>query len=323
MEERSGGIPWKDMFLGWAVVSFLCLAPGIIPFLGGIITLFTPIAVLYYLAKFGWGFGLTIFGLAIIFSLFLWPLLGGSPGYYPLIEIILLGPVLFGLLRKGFSITKTVAYATGLLLFVLFALLVLWGIHTAHNPYQAVVSEINQNLEAAAQFYQELKVPEAALEAMQEALDNAKSILGRFWPGLVAASLLVLVWINVCLGDRILRRYGLEGFKFGELSRWSLPENLVWLVILAGALVVLPYPGPRTVGVNLLIFLAPAYFFQGLAIVSFYVKKYRLSRLMRLLLYSLICVQTYMIVIVAVAGLFDVWSDFRRLKRAQDKPEIL
>lgn len=319
MEERNAGIPWKAIFLGSVVVSFFCLAPGIIPLLGGVITLFAPTAILFYLAKLGWSYGLMAMGVAFIFSIVLYPHFAGGSIYYSLIEVFILGPVLFGFLRRKFSITKTVGYATGLLLLFLSVFLILWGIKTGQNPYQAVVSEINQSLDASLDFYEHLNVPKEALETMKEALHDIKSLAARFWPGFAAASLLVLVSINVWLGNRILHRYGIPGFQFGDLSRWSLPETVVWLLILAGGLVVWPYSGPRTVGINLLIFLTPAYFFQGLAIVSFYIKKYGLSRFMRLLLYSLICIQTYIIIMVAVVGLFDIWADFRRLKKAANE----
>lgn len=323
MGERNREIPWKDLFLGFVVFSFFCLSPEIILVLGGAIFFFTPVVSLFYLVKLGWGYGLVILGLTSIFCIFLWPLFTGGSVYYPLIEIFTLGPILFGFLRKGFSATKTVAYATGLLLLLLCTLLIFWSIKTGHNPYQAVVSTIHQELESSLQFYQRLNLSEATLQAMKEALNDMKSVVARFWPGLAAASLLGFVWMNVWLSDRLLCRYGLQGFQFGDLSRWSLPEPLVWLPVSAGGLVVLPYFGPRTVGINLLIFLSLVYFFQGLAIVSFYVKKYGLSRLMRLLLYSLICIQTYMIIIVAMVGLFDVWADFRRLNKAEDKLKTL
>ncbi len=317
--ERNGGIPWKDIFLGSAAVSFFCISPIIIPLLGGVVHLFAPIAVLFYLAKLGWGYGLVIFGLGFVSSIFFSNLFDHSPLHYSFIEIIVLGPVLFALLRRSYSITKTVAYATGLLFLFLSTLLVLWGIKGGQNPYQAMVTEINQRLDASLQFYQQLNIPEEAVQAMKNALHDIKSLVARLWPGFAAASLLVIVWLNVWLADRILKRYGIPSFQFGDLSRWSLPDNLVWLVILAGGLVIIPYSGLQTIGLNLLIFLTPVYFCQGLSILSFYVKKHGLSRLMRILLYSFIFVQTYIMIIVAVIGLFDIWGDLRRLKKAEDK----
>lgn len=317
MEERTGVIPWKDILRGSMVVSFFCLSPGTIPILGSVMGIFTPIATLFYLVKLGWGYGLAVLGIALIFSIFLWPLFGSGSEYF-LVEIFILGPVLFSFLRRGFSITKTVGYATGLLLLLLSAYLILWGIKTGHNPYQAVGSEINQSMASSLRFYEQLNLPETTVGAMRDAFQDIKILVARFWPGFAAASLLVLVWMNVWLGDRILERYGLVNFQFGDLSRWSLPEILVWLVILCAGLALLPYLGPQTAGINLLIFFALAYLFQGLAIVSFYLKKYRFSRFKRILLYSLIWIQTYMIIIVALVGLFDIWADFRKLKRVED-----
>ncbi|HED00334.1 MAG TPA: DUF2232 domain-containing protein [Proteobacteria bacterium] len=317
MEEGTGLIPWKDILRGSMVVSFFCLSPGTIPILGSVIGIFTLIPILFYLVKLGWGYGLAVLGIALIFSIFLWPLFGSGSEYF-LVEMFILGPVLFSFLKRGFSITKTVGYATGLLILLLSAYLILWGIKTGHNPYQAVVSEINQSMESSLRFYEQVNLPETTVGAMRDALQDIRILVARFWPGFAAASLLVLVWMNVWIGNRILERYGSVNFQFGDLSRWSLPEIIVWLVILGAGLALLPYPGLQTAGINILIFFALAYFFQGLAIVSFYLKKYRFSRFKRILLYSLIWIQTYMIIIVALAGLFDIWADFRRLKKAAD-----
>lgn len=317
MEEGTGLIPWKDILRGSMVVSFFCLSPGTIPILGSVIGIFTPIPILFYLVKLGWGYGLAVLGIALIFSIFLWPLFGSGSEYF-LVEMFILGPLLFSFLKRGFSISKTVGYATGLLLLLLSAYLILWGIKTGHNPYQAVVSEINQSMESSLRFYEQVNLPETTVGAMRDALQDIRILVARFWPGFAAASLLVLVWMNVWIGNRILERYGSVNFQFGDLSRWSLPEIIVWLVILGAGLALLPYPGPQTAGINLLIFFALAYLFQGLAIVSFYLKKYRFSRFKRILLYSLIWIQTYMIIIVALVGLFDIWADFRRLKKAAD-----
>jgi uncharacterized protein YybS (DUF2232 family) len=55
------------------------------------------------------------------------------------------------------------------------------------------------------------------------------------------------------------------------------------------------------------------YFFQGIAIVSFYFDKKRLPRFVRVFLYTLIALQQLILLVVIGLGFFDLWVNFRRL----------
>jgi uncharacterized protein YybS (DUF2232 family) len=57
------------------------------------------------------------------------------------------------------------------------------------------------------------------------------------------------------------------------------------------------------------------YFFQGIAIVSFYFKKKRFPKILQGVLYGMIALQQLVLLLVIVAGFFDMWIDFRRIKK--------
>jgi uncharacterized protein YybS (DUF2232 family) len=63
------------------------------------------------------------------------------------------------------------------------------------------------------------------------------------------------------------------------------------------------------------------YFFQGIAIVSFYFEKKRFPKILRGILYGLIALQQLVLLLVIAAGLFDVWIDFRRMKKGTNQDE--
>jgi uncharacterized protein YybS (DUF2232 family) len=66
-------------------------------------------------------------------------------------------------------------------------------------------------------------------------------------------------------------------------------------------------------GINGLLILMTIYFFQGIAIISFYFEKKRFPRLLRIVLYSLIALQQIVLLIVVGLGFFDMWLNFRKL----------
>ena len=60
------------------------------------------------------------------------------------------------------------------------------------------------------------------------------------------------------------------------------------------------------------------YFFQGIAIVSFFFEKKRLPVALRFILYSLIVVQQFLLLLIIGFGFFDMWLNFRKLETQQD-----
>jgi uncharacterized protein YybS (DUF2232 family) len=72
--------------------------------------------------------------------------------------------------------------------------------------------------------------------------------------------------------------------------------------------------------VNILLIAAVGYFVQGLAVVAYFFHKNNVPRFLRSATYILIIFQQMFTVLVAALGLFDLWGDFRRLKKKNLTP---
>jgi uncharacterized protein YybS (DUF2232 family) len=59
------------------------------------------------------------------------------------------------------------------------------------------------------------------------------------------------------------------------------------------------------------------YFFQGIAVVSFYFKKKQFPKALRAILYGLMAMQQLLLLVVVAMGFFDMWFDFRRLRKVE------
>ena len=105
---------------------------------------------------------------------------------------------------------------------------------------------------------------------------------------------------------------------FGRLNQWKAPEHLVWAVIASGILLLVGDSGLSIIGINGLIILMMIYFFQGIAIVSFYLEKKQLPRFLRILLYGLIAMQQLLLLLVIAVGFFDTWIDFRHERKVEN-----
>jgi uncharacterized protein YybS (DUF2232 family) len=84
--------------------------------------------------------------------------------------------------------------------------------------------------------------------------------------------------------------------------------------VASGALLLLPNTLVKIAGLNGLLVLMMIYFFQGIAIVSFYFEKKRFPRILRIFLYSVIGLQQLMLFLVIGLGFFDMWLNFRKFE---------
>jgi uncharacterized protein YybS (DUF2232 family) len=102
------------------------------------------------------------------------------------------------------------------------------------------------------------------------------------------------------------------------MDRWQTPEVMIWGVIGSGFALFL-LPGViQSFAANILIVLMVIYLFQGLSIILFFLNKYHLPSWIRVGVYFLIVIQQFFLLLLALAGLFDQWLDFRKLRRESE-----
>jgi len=142
--------------------------------------------------------------------------------------------------------------------------------------------------------------------------------------GLVAASTGFHMWLLFLVARSISRSFQFRPtLEAGDLTLWTAPEKLVWALVGALAVVTLDYmgfnlPGFAPVARNLLLVLAAIYFFHGLAVAAFYVRRHLHARWLRGLAYAFFFMPPNLmmsVLMVAGVGLFDMWANFRRLPR--------
>jgi uncharacterized protein YybS (DUF2232 family) len=96
---------------------------------------------------------------------------------------------------------------------------------------------------------------------------------------------------------------------------WQLPEKVIWLVIGAGLLAMLPIQIIRPIGINSLVLLSIVYCFQGISIAVFFMNKWNVPILLRSFFYVMIIFQSLGTFILLIVGIADIWFDFRKLKQ--------
>jgi len=301
----------------------LCLAALLVSFVWGrqnpIVYLFTisltPLPVYLVGRRLG---NLAALSLALVVSLVIFSL---KPGlalvgeYLGFGELLLMGFLLSGLESRGYAadwaIIFTVAALTTLSLLVLSVQVYVSGM-TAKGVLSQKTQEITEMITGV------LSGGEASsgLQVLGVPLEKLKHLIQTLLPALVITNTGLVTWLNVALG-RQLQTVLDWGKPEPPLYYWRVPEWLIFLVLAAGFLLLLPVSFVRQVSLNLLVILSLLYFCQGVAVFAVWFQRRRIPRLLRGIGYLCLFLHP-MIILVTIIGLVDLWLDFRRLRQAVD-----
>lgn len=186
-------------------------------------------------------------------------------------------------------------------------------INSLKNYLEFMVSEVVRLQEAAG-------VTSAQTTLLSERGPEIALFLFRIVPALVFVFALVAVVFNLLLSRRFIRIPHVFSGHQWDVAAFRLPDTTVWVVIgatvcfLAGQYL-LDGVWIKYFGVNILIALGAVYFFQGLAVIAFFIRRIRFP-LFRLLIYLgiILFFQTVGFLIVGL-GLVDIWVNFRHRAR--------
>lgn len=140
-------------------------------------------------------------------------------------------------------------------------------------------------------------------------------LLKRLLPGMMVLSGMGQLFVAAVVADWYVTRR--DGFfpGFGPFAFWKIPEKLLYL--LGVALVVrLTLDGtPQVIADNTLLILAFLYAVCGLALIEHILRRLRLPLFIKIIFYlGLLLMQLPGLIVTAVAGLFDSYFDFRKVR---------
>jgi uncharacterized protein YybS (DUF2232 family) len=303
---------------------FLATASTVMLFLGGVtvppfaFALFplVPQPVLSFGIRYGLmrGMGVVVLALAV---LLLWG--GEQLGYVYSIFVLLIG-LLFLLLGRirvlemlVLGISAVVFTAFGAVLFFLYGS---WG-----AIYNDVSESLNSSLVSAIEMHEKMGFPQESIAVLKERTPEIAETVLHLLPAAAFVSLGLIVLFNVVL---LCRRFPEERPRWValvSLREWKAPDFLVWGVIVSGFAMFIPgLESVKTLAANLLLVFGACYFFQGLAIIAFYFNKNNVPRFVRGVVYLFIVFQQIFTIRVVGLGLFDLWVDFRRLRKQDLNP---
>ncbi len=157
---------------------------------------------------------------------------------------------------------------------------------------------------------------------LEETYFQIKTVVPRILPAILAGFIIIQTWVTLLLGNIILPKLG-RSRPWPRYQYWSLPDKLIWGLIISGIMALIPEETLRLCGINGLIVFAFLFCIQGLAILVFLLNKWNIPKMMRSIIYLVIILQSFGTVILLGTGIANVWFDLRKLISEQnnDKKE--
>lgn len=300
-----------DVFGCVGGAAFFLLTYTFVPFFGPIFCLLTPLPFLYYSTKLGIHEGVKLAGLTLLFIFLVAKVTEYQQLIHIGIELGALGLSLSVLFRKRLGIGQTIFLATGFMVILNLGYLFFISLSGEFGPFEMINRYLEEHLRVTLQAYEEMGISK---ENLHEIETYGKTIIETVSLSLMIVGIGFCVWLNVVTARPVFRWGKLEYPGFIPMDRWQAPETMIWGVIGSGFALFLFTGVIKLIAANVLIVLMFIYLFQGMSIILFFLNKYHLPTWLRFGVYFLIIIQQLFLVILAIAGLFDQWIDFRRLR---------
>ena len=292
-----------------ALAGAFFLAGGAIPLIGGILMMLAPAPILVYaVGRPSPNLRATIAVLlATAFVAILWGPIGGL-AYF--VSFGLATAIACYMLERRLSFEMITAVGAGVMVgaSVVSALVLIGGpdafIKTVHD-------ELVQGMARGQDFYKLLGMQQTIAPDTQASVISLTMRLSPAFALLVAAASMLL---NLRVFWRWAGPQRLAYSLFGDLSKWSAPEWMIWLLLAGGFGLFIPVSAMSDIALNGFICIGAVYFCQGLAIIGFYFQSLAVPSIVRGIIYFVVFAQPVVAALVGVAGVFDMWIDFRRLK---------
>jgi uncharacterized protein YybS (DUF2232 family) len=292
--------------------SIALLLPSLHIGLFGWIYFMIPLLVLIY--QYRWRNGLKFVGAGLILAL-------AVSLFISSVEIVIftaaLIPVGYSLAQSGFrSDSPALSGLKGLVILVS-CWLILLAVQTALtgvNPIGEFLGTLDSDIERTLDYYRQSDtVAPETLVILEESFFQMKTILPKILVSMMVSLALLVIWSTMLLGNRLVPRF--TGYRpWPDHQTWRLPDKMIWLLIGAALVTIVPAAPLRVVGGNLLICVGMIYIFQGFAVMSFFLHKWNVPQVVRFLLYAMMLFQSFGSVLLLILGIGEVWFDLRGLK---------
>lgn len=299
-----GGVATLTLFLAYVMIPLAGMLPGV----------FVPLPAIYYTLKRGRSTGLAI---VTVSTVVLALMADFASTLLYLCQCGVLSLALPHFLAAGRKGARSIAYAVAINLAVVLLVAVFYGAVQGVNLHAQVLKGIQSSISQTATLYEKAGLQGDELKELQQGMEQAGAVIGRIYPALVVVSLAFVAGLNLLLLRRFAARLSASP-ALGDFKQFRNPEQLVWVLIIAGFAMLVPHRQVTAVALNILVVTVSLYFIQGMAVIAHFFARVAVPRFARVVFYMFLVLQPYLAVAVAALGIFDIWGDFRTPKKQEN-----
>ncbi len=277
------------------------------PLLGGIISFFTPLPLGYiFLKKDGFNFYLC-FLITVMLIFFI----GGKLGVF--LYLIQYGVpffLFFELYGRGINTVKAVAIAISAVVAVTVLFLLMQNSFNINLAIKTVNDFLNMNFQLVLKSYKSLGLSDKELATISGNLKTFSFTITRIMPSLMIMFYGSIFLLNLPVIEKLTKR------RFGNyhLKDFRAPFWLVWFFIVSGfGIFFFKKNSVWWLFLNIFITSSFIYLIQGFGVVENWFNRLKYSKLMKNFFYILILFSQFLLITIAIIGLFDNWFDFRKI----------
>ncbi len=285
-----------------------------VPVPGLILGAFMPLPIILTIRRAGWipGFLLVTVGVGMLF--YVEHFSGIKADVFPFLHMAVIGFSLAFFTLRQYSLEVIVGATVSLAVTFQIGVFLL----QAWQQGLTLLAYLHQSVAEVVQLFSQLVAKEPMLqqEIQLTGLNLAEftARLAQLIPAFLVINSTLVALLNYLLSQKLAGPPGAEDRKI-PLASWEAPGWLVFVLIGAGFLLLIPHQVVQMTGVNVLLVCGLFYFFQGLAILTFNFRRFQVPRFFRWLAYFLLVMIKSLMLLVILMGLIDLWLDFRRLHR--------
>jgi uncharacterized protein YybS (DUF2232 family) len=293
----------------------LTFLPAFLPLEGLFFSILAPFPLIVLAVKYPWPYVLALVGFEA--GVLAW--VGGVPAFLSFSQYGAVPLVMAGAVRRGWSLSQIIASSVLIPIGVGVILLVVYALVTRQHLSAMVATYVDPALQALQGYLQTAEqVPGNEPAYALPLLETVRQFVLAVFPGVLVINHLLTNTVNYIVARYYCSR-GQPPVQLDAeiLTHWRASEYMVWVFIASGVALLLPVSVLSTIGLNVLLVTLAIYLLQGCAIVVFWAHCLPLPLGVRwfLTIIVLVVAGPLCVVLCIAAGLFDLWVDFRRLRR--------
>lgn len=296
-----------------AITVIMGLVTVYVPILGMLVEFFCAVPLAILTARQGAGKGLTALVVTfILLSILISPLLSMRIA----LSFGICGVTLGWCIRKNFGAarifltTLIVASAAQVLTFML--LIFVMDVNLIETQIELLRESFNESFD----MYESMGVEQARINEAKSQVEPALQTLAFLMPTLMMMTALInsiAVWLTA---HWIFPKLQMKIPKLPPFAEWQFPALFCYTAIIGGLGMYWGFTRGWTqiyeISLNLLIVSAIIGLVQGFSLLSAILDRYKISKIMRRILYVILLLNMFLLQLVAVTGLVDMIFDYRK-----------